>query len=44
MADVGKKEKTVLQKISFGFTIFCIIFLILRFTGLLDPIIEYFKN
>lgn len=44
MAKEDKQEKTLGQKISTGFTILCIIFLILRFTGLLDPVIAFFKN
>ncbi len=45
MASVEKKEnKSFFQRLSFGFTIFCVIFLIMRFTGLLDPVIEFFKG
>jgi hypothetical protein len=45
MANLEKKEsKTIFQRVSFGFTIFCVIFLIMRFTGLLDPVIEFFKG
>ncbi|GGE83808.1 hypothetical protein [Priestia taiwanensis] len=38
-----KKGRTLGQKFSLGFSIFCIIFLTLKFTGLLDTIIESFK-
>jgi CHASE3 domain sensor protein len=45
MANLEKKEnKTIGQKLSLAFTIFCVIFLIARFTGLLDPVIEFFKG
>lgn len=44
MANADQKQKTILQKLSVGFTIFCVIFLALKFTGLLDPVIEFFKN
>jgi len=44
MAKEDKQEKTLGQKISTGFTIICIIFLFLRFTGLLDPVIAFFKS
>ncbi|WP_258561202.1 hypothetical protein [Bacillus aquiflavi] len=44
MPNVNKKEKTLMQKLSLGFTIFCVVFLVLRFSGALDSIIEYFKS
>jgi hypothetical protein len=45
MANLEKREnKTIMQRISFGFTIFCIAFLVMKFTGLLDPVIEFFKG
>lgn len=45
MANVEEKEnKTIFQRISIGFTVFCVIFLFMRFTGLLDPVIDFFKG
>ncbi|MFD0769219.1 hypothetical protein ACFQZ1_10005 [Bacillus sp. CGMCC 1.60114] len=38
-----KKEKTIFEKIGVGFTCFCILYLILKFTGLLESIVAYFK-
>lgn len=38
-----KEVMTLGKKISLGFTVFCIIFLSLKFTGLLDNLIEFFK-
>ncbi|RAK15643.1 hypothetical protein B0I26_1193 [Anoxybacillus vitaminiphilus] len=46
MTDVSrndKKEKSFLSKLNIAFTIFCIVFLTLKFTGLLEPILNYFK-
>ncbi len=45
MTNENKNEnKTAMQKFSAGFTVFCILFLILKFTGLIDPIVQFFKN
>lgn len=38
------EKKTFWQKFGKGFTIFSIIFLISRFSGVLDPVAEFFKN
>jgi hypothetical protein len=37
-----KPKKT--GKISLFFTILCIVFLVLKFTGLLDPVVDFFKK
>lgn len=37
------EKKTVFEKISFGFSVICVIFLLLKFTGLLNNIINFFK-
>ncbi|WP_416825169.1 hypothetical protein [Ectobacillus polymachus] len=42
MEKLGEPKKT--SKLSMGLTIFSITYLILRFTGLLDPVFAYFKH
>ncbi|AVF24587.1 hypothetical protein ERICIV_00345 [Paenibacillus larvae subsp. larvae] len=37
-----KKKKT--GKISLFFTILCIVFIALKFTGLLEPVLDFFKK
>ncbi|ANF38668.1 hypothetical protein SAMN05192538_1242 [Bacillus velezensis] len=37
------EKKTTLEKISLGFSIICVIFLLLKFTGILNTIIDFFK-
>ncbi|MEL4028337.1 hypothetical protein [Caldifermentibacillus hisashii] len=44
MAETGKKQNTIFKKVSLFFTIFCIAYLFLKFTGLLTPVLEFFKR
>ncbi|MGM0890632.1 MAG: hypothetical protein ACQEW5_27815 [Bacillota bacterium] len=43
--DVDKKEKkTFIQKLGVGFTIFTAVYIILKITGLFEPVIEFIRN
>ncbi|WP_275259437.1 hypothetical protein [Bacillus kwashiorkori] len=43
MEETKKKQSTIGKKLSAFFTVFCIVFLLLKFTGLLTPVLEFFK-